>query len=137
MLCVDKQKSGANGRRADIVIVVTIIAVLLVWESVSAMGCNGRNLVAATASGLVDSPVVELFAVAESMVLLLGMFLFLKDVFLCLSLRLRVSLRGIFLASAPQGGGHFNRDVRGPNHNTHEAQNKTVKEARAFAGMLE
>ena len=33
---------------------------------------NGRNLVTATATGIVDSPVVELFAGAESMVLLLG-----------------------------------------------------------------
>ena len=35
--------------------------------------------------GLVDSPVVELFGVAEFVILLLGMLLFLKELF-CVSL---------------------------------------------------
>ena len=80
--------------------------------------------------GLVDSPAVELFAVAESMVLLMGILFFLKDLFLCLSLGLRVSLRGIFLARAPARGGHFSRNVHEPNHTTHEAQKRTAKEAK-------
>ena len=44
-------------------------------HNVSVAGCgsdSGRNIVAATAIGPVSSPVVEFFAVAESLLLLLG-----------------------------------------------------------------
>ena len=53
---------------------------------------SGVNLVAATATGLVGSPVVELFVVAEHVALLLEISLFLLDLFLCLSLDLRRTL---------------------------------------------
>ena len=60
-----------------------------------------------------------------------GNLLFLKELFLCLSLALRASLRRIFLASTPDRGGHVSRNVHEPNHKTHEAHNKTAKEAKS------
>ena len=72
-----------------------IVLIIVVRQWARCGSDNGRTLVAASAVGLVDSPAVELFAVAEFVGLLLGILLFLKDVFLCLSLGLRVSLRPI------------------------------------------
>ena len=64
-------------------------------------GCdsdNGRNLIAATALGLVVSFVGSVVVLAEHVVgFLLGILLFLQDSLGVLSLGLRVSLLGIFL----------------------------------------
>ena len=80
-------KSLSQRRGIDIVIVMMIVVVPssgMVFRQWSGRGSdNGRNHVAATALGLVDSPVVELFAVA-----------FLEGSVLSLSLGLRVSFRG-------------------------------------------
>ena len=77
---------------------------------------NGRNLVAATAMGPVDSPEVELFAVAS----LSGNIAFLAGCVFCVCR----------WACAPVRGGHFSRNVHGPKHSTHEAYNRTAKEAK-------
>ena len=93
------EKGCGNGLRFDIVIFIIIVVVSSsgkVFRQWAGCGSdNGWTLVAASAVVLVDSPVVELFAVSEFVGLLLGILLFLKDVFLCLSLGLRVSLRPI------------------------------------------
>ena len=88
------KKTEPTGWRIDIVIVRTSSWSRRLGKCVG-NGLGVAQTIGATAMGLVDSPVVELFAVTESMVLLLGILLFLKDVFLCLSLGLRDSLRRI------------------------------------------
>ena len=66
------------------------------------------------------------------------MWLFLKDLFLCLSPGLRVSLRGNFPCEGSSKRRPFH-NVNEPNHNTHEAHNRTAKEAngdRWNAGII-
>ena len=94
-------------------------------------GCdsdNGRNLVAATAIGLVDSPLVELFGVAEYIVLLLEILLILQGLFCVCRWACQLpcgaySSRALQLEEAILV-------AMCPNHNTHEAQNRTATEAK-------
>ena len=105
---------------------------IVVWESVSAMEwtwlrqwaepCRGNSIWPCRQSRCRTFRCCSIF---DS---LAGNVAFLERSVLSLSLGLRVSFRGIFLANAPVRGGHFSRNVHESNDNTHKAQNRTAKD---------